>query len=73
MKIFVKVKTQAFEDRLEKVDDSNYLAFVKARPIDNKANLTLVKLFAKEFNVSAKDVVIKNPTSRKKIIEIKGI
>ena len=72
MKIFVKVKTHSVEDKLVKIDNFNYLAYIKDRPIKNKANLSLTKLIAKEFGVSSKNILIKNPTSRKKIIEING-
>ncbi|MGV8142808.1 MAG: DUF167 domain-containing protein [Candidatus Pacearchaeota archaeon] len=70
MKIFVKVKTGSLEDKLEKVDESHYVAFVKSLPIKGRANASLLKLIAKEFNVLVKDVVIKTLQSRKKIIEV---
>lgn len=70
MKIFVKVKPNSIEDKIEKIDDLNYLVFVKERPVENKANLSLIKILAKYFGVSSKNVSIKNPTSRKKIIEL---
>ena len=72
MKIFVKVKPGASEDKLEKISENDYLGFVRDLPVNGKANINLKKLIAREFGVSSKDIVINNPTSRKKIIEVQG-
>ncbi len=72
MKIFVKVKTGALYDSIEKIDELNYFVYVKDKPIENRANLKLINLLSKEFGVHSKNMLIKNPKSRKKIIEILG-
>lgn len=71
MKIFVKVKPGAKEDKVEKINDNGYFVSVKEKAQDGKANARLINILAKEFGVSFRSVVIKNPTSRKKIIDIK--
>ena len=72
MIIKVKVRPGAKEDKLEKISDNNYLCYIRELPVKGKANAVLVKIMAKEFDVSSRDVLIKNPFSRKKIIEIKS-
>ncbi len=70
MKIFVKVKPNSSVSFLEKISENEFVANVKEKAIDGKANEALVKLIAKEFGVSQKGVEIKTPKSRKKVIEI---
>jgi len=69
MIIHVKVKPNSNEDKIKKTE-VGYEIEVKAKPEDNKANIAVIKLLAKHFNVSQKSIKIKNPTSRNKIIEI---
>jgi len=59
------------EARLEKVEDGMYLAYLTKIPDKGKANEELVDLLSKEFEVSRNEVIIKTPTSRKKIVEVK--
>lgn len=66
--IFVKPKSSITE--LTKISNNEYIAKINAPAEDNKANIALIKLICKEFNVSYKKVKIVNPRSRKKIIEI---
>lgn len=69
-KILVDVKPNSKENKIEKLEDGEYKVYVKEPAEDNRANKAVIKLIAKEFNVSWRLVSIKNPTSRKKIIEI---
>ncbi len=66
----VKVKPNSRESKIEKINDVDYIVFVKNPPKDGKANEEVVKLLAKHFNVSYKQISVKKPSSRKKIIEI---
>lgn len=70
MKIKVSVKPNSGSSVLEKISDLEYRANLKAVPEKGKANLELIKLLAKEFKVSAKNIEIKTTKSRKKIVEI---
>ena len=72
MKIQVKVKPGAKEERIAKMGDCEYFVSLKERAENGKANVRLINLLSKEFGVGFKDIAIKNPTSRKKIIEVKG-
>lgn len=60
MLISVLVKTGKKEAKLEKLDNDTYCANLKSLPTKNKANKELVKLVAKYFNVSRKEVRIKS-------------
>lgn len=71
MKIFVKVKTNAKEERVEQVGGKNYLVSVKAEPIDDRANEALAKLLARYFGVAPSTVkIVRGSSSRHKIIDI---
>lgn len=70
MIIMVKVKPNSKEDKIEKIAEREYVIYVKEPAEDNKANIRLVNMLAKEFDVSFNKIKIKNPTSRKKIVEI---
>lgn len=71
MIIKVKVKPNSKEERLEKISEKEYSIFVKEPAEDNKANIRVINLLSKEFDTSYKNIKIKNPTSRNKVIEIK--
>ena len=74
MKIFVKVKTGVKEERMEQVDGKNYLASIKAEPIDDKANKALVKLLARYFDIAPSAIkIVRGASSRRKTIEIPPI
>lgn len=71
MKIFVKVKTNAKEERVVQVGDKNYLASVKAEPIDDKANKALAKLLARYFGTAPSSVkIVRGSSSGHKTIDI---
>ncbi|HLC53955.1 MAG TPA: DUF167 domain-containing protein [Candidatus Nanoarchaeia archaeon] len=70
MIIFVRVKPSAREERVEKVGEKEYNIAVKAPARDGKANISVMKLLAKEFGVPVKNIRIKTHTGRKKIVEI---
>jgi len=70
MIINVKVKPNSNKESLEKSEEG-YIANVKERAEDNKANIALIKLLAKQFKISSSCVKIKRGlTSRKKVVEI---
>lgn len=70
MILYVKVKPGSSKERIERISDNEFRVELKERAQDGKANRRLINLLAKEFGVSVKDVRIKNPKSRKKIVEI---
>jgi len=70
MIIHVKVKPSALCNKIEKLTDGTYLIYTTERAKNGKANLSVIRMIAREFGVSSKCVLIKNPRSRKKIVEI---
>lgn len=70
MIIHARVIPNSKEEVFEEISDNEFLIRVKEAPENGKANKRVVKIIAKEFGISVKDVKIKNPSFRKKIIEI---
>ena len=66
----INVKPNAYEGKIEKIAENEYNVWVDEKPVDGKANNALLKILSKQFGVSYKQIKIKNPRSRKKIVEI---
>ena len=72
MIIKVKAKPNSKDEKIENISESEFIIHVKETAEDNKANIRIINLISKELGVSYKKIMIKNPTSREKIIEITG-
>jgi len=71
MKISLKVKTNQKNSSLEKLQDGSFLAKVKAIPTKNQANLEIIDLLAKHFEIPKNQIKIKSGHfSANKIVEI---
>ena len=71
MRINIKAKPSARENKVEKIDEINYIVSVKEPPIQGRANQAIIKLLAEYFNISPTQVrIVIGHTSRNKIIEI---
>ena len=71
MKISVKVKAGSSLEKVEKIDDSNYAVWVKAKPADGKANEAVTRALAGHFGIAKSRVVLlRGQASRQKIFEI---
>ncbi len=69
--IEVKVKPNSRQSKIESNDDGGLVAFVKAQPIDGKANSELISLLASHFGIRRNQVSIKTGSSgRLKRIEL---
>ncbi|MBI2632068.1 DUF167 domain-containing protein [Candidatus Pacearchaeota archaeon] len=68
--IFLEVKASSSQQRIEKIDEMNYRIWVMEHREKGKANKAILKIMARYFGISYKNIKIKNPLSRKKIIEI---
>lgn len=72
MKIFVKVKPAAKEDKVEKLDDTNFQVSVKEPPVEGRANRAVIKALSGHFGVAQANVrIVSGFTSRLKTIEIR--
>ena len=72
MKIIVYVKPNAKYDEVRQLNEKEYGVAISKPALDGKANLQLIKILSKEFKVPQKNILIKNPRSRKKVVEVKG-
>lgn len=85
MKILVKAKAGAKENKIKKLKDSQnlfgeinseldtYGVWVKERPVAGKANLAIIKLLAEYFEISQSEVILISGASAKtKIFDIIG-
>jgi len=71
MKIFVKVKPRAEEEKVEKIDDINFKVQVTQPPEKGKANMAVVKALAGYFNVNRSNVqIVSGSSSKLKVIKI---
>ena len=70
MKLSVKLHPNSSQEKIEKISENEYEVWIKEKPVDNKANIKLVKFLKKELG---REVVIKSGfTSRKKVVEVVG-
>lgn len=71
MKIFVKAKPGASEDKIEQIDSTHFVVFVKAPPVKGSANLAVAKVLAEHFKVPRSNVqMFSGFKSHQKVFEI---
>jgi len=71
MRIFVKAKPSAREEKVEKIDDLNYIVSVKEPPVKGKANEAIRNVLAVYFKIASSRVkIVSGYSSRNKTIEI---
>ena len=71
MKIFVKARPAAKEERVEKIDEKNFKVSVKEPPLQGRANFAITKVLADYFNVPSYEVkLVSGFSSKQKIFEI---
>jgi hypothetical protein len=71
MKIFVKARPSAREEKVEKISETNFIVWVKEPPVKGKANRAIIKALARHFNIASSGVVlIAGSSSRQKIFEV---
>ncbi len=72
--IEVKVEPRSSKKGLSGVMDNMLKVKLTAPPVGNAANEQLIEVISDEFNVKKADVrIIRGLTSKKKVLEIKGI
>ena len=72
MKISVKVKPNAKQEKIEKTGERDFLVWVKEKPQEGKANQAVIRVLAKYFGVPKSEVILlKGQTSREKVFEVK--
>ncbi|MEK7580358.1 MAG: DUF167 domain-containing protein [Patescibacteria group bacterium] len=72
MKIFVKAKPNAKEEKIEKINDNNFIISVKEPPVQGMANAAIIKALAEYLGINKNQLeIVVGYTNREKIIEIK--
>lgn len=71
MKIYIKVKPKAREEKVEKTGENHYRVWITEVPEKGKANKEVVKLLAKFFSISqSKILIISGLKSANKILSV---
>lgn len=71
MKIFVQVKLNSKEEKVEKLVENEFVLRVKAPPKEDKANLVVIELLSGYFGVAkSRIVILKGHKNKNKIVEI---
>jgi hypothetical protein len=71
MRITVKAKPNAREEKVEKIDENNFVVSVKERPEKGKANEAIRNALAVYFKVASSRVkIVSGYSSRNKIVEV---
>ncbi len=71
MKIFVRVKPKAKEEKVEKIDDINFNVQVRELPEKGRANMAVIRALAEYFNIGQSNIqIVSGSKSKLKIIEI---
>ena len=65
MKIFVKAKPRSKEERVEKIDDTHFIVFVKEPPVQGKANIAIGKALSEYFGISVSSIRLTSGFSSK--------
>ena len=72
MRLSIRAKPQAFEEKIEKLPDGSFVVSVKEPPINGQANRAIARVLAEYFKISVSQVrQVTGFTSRNKIFEIK--
>ena len=71
MRINVKARPNAKEEKVEKLDESSFVVSVKEPPVQGKANRAIINALAMYFGIaSARVKIVSGWSSRQKVIEI---
>lgn len=73
MRIFIKVKCNAKENRIISVNDNNLIVYVTEPPIAGKANKAIIKLLSEHFKIPQSKIILeKGLKSKHKIVSIRN-
>jgi uncharacterized protein YggU (UPF0235/DUF167 family) len=70
MKISVFVKPNSRQAKIQKTENG-YIAYVKEAPVENKANLAVIKLLSEYFNTPKSQIrIISGLKSKRKLLNL---
>lgn len=71
MKIFVSIKTNAKQEKVEKLDNAHFKVSVTAIPVEGKANQALIKILANYFKVAPSTIsILSGHKAKHKVVEV---
>jgi hypothetical protein len=71
MKISIKVKPNAKENKVEEMGNNQFLVKVKAPPKENKANREVIETLAEYFDIPQSQIsIVAGLRSRQKVVKI---
>ena len=71
MRLLVKVKANAKEERVERLEAGGWLISVKARATEGRANAAVVDCLSRYLDIAKSRItIIKGHKSRNKVIEV---
>lgn len=71
MRISVRVKTNARQNEVRQLDETNYLVSVTAPPVDGQANERMIEVLSDFFKKPKRCfIIIRGGTSKNKIVEV---
>ncbi|MFH0771322.1 MAG: DUF167 domain-containing protein [Candidatus Omnitrophota bacterium] len=71
MRISVKVKASTKQERVEKIDETNYFVWVREKPVEGKANQAVMELLAEYFDIAkSKIILLKGQTAKNKVFDV---
>lgn len=71
IKIFIKVKLNSKEQRIEKIDGAHFIISVKEPPVKGLANRAIIAALAAYLKVTKSKIkIVSGHTSRKKVINL---
>ncbi len=74
MRVYVKVKPAAREEKVETRDDGSLSVAVTEPPVQGRANAAVCRALARHFGVSLASVrILSGHTSRSKLVEVDGV
>lgn len=73
MRVKVKIITNSSQAEIIPQPDGDLKIKVKSAPVDNKANIEMIKLLAKYYKVSPSQIsIIRGKTAKNKLIKVEN-
>lgn len=71
MKLFIHSKPNARENKVEKIDETNYKVSVTEPAVNDRANRAIVRLLADYLRIAPSQIeIVSGHTSRQKVVMI---
>ncbi len=72
MKLIIKVKPRSSKNEVIFLDKENFVIYTTKSPVDGEANVAVVELISKKFDVAKSRIkILSGKKSKNKVVEIK--